>query len=61
MIQDGLFDVDRVAGQNVFSQKCAKVVNSWEPATQLYFCDMYLAMSSKSQGIKGGRFIVAFR
>ena len=31
MIQDGLFDVDRVAGQNVFSQKCLKVVIAGSP------------------------------
>ena len=25
--------IDMVAGQNVFSQKCAKIVNSWGGAT----------------------------
>ena len=44
-----------------FSQKCAKIVNSWGPAAHLDICVIYLAMTSKPQGINRGKGIVAFR
>ena len=44
-----------------FSQKCAKIVNGWGPATQLDTCVIYLAMTSKPQRINRGKIIVAFR
>ena len=49
-----------VAGKMPFSQKCAKIVNSWGPATHLDMCVIYLTMTSKPQGINRGKGIVAF-
>ena len=34
------------------SQKCAKFVNRWGPATKLQSYVIYLAMTSTTQGIK---------
>ena len=59
--QESYIEQNELAGQNVFSQKCAQVANSLGPATYRYFCAMYFAMSPKSKGIKGRRIIVAFR
>ena len=41
------------------SQKCAKIVNSWVPAT-LDICVVYLAITSKPQGINRGKSLLHF-
>ena len=43
-----------------FSQKSATIANSWGPATQLDTCIIYLAMTSKPEGINRGKIFVAF-